>query len=434
MTSTIKTKNSNLDNSLNKSQKECKTIYSFYKRINTDTNTNTNINTDINTDINTNTDTGVGDIHHDIVEYNEYDKNTENVSENFIISSNINILPVKSNMNILVPTQSQNNTGTNNSDFLKNSTPWVEKYRPSCFEDIVLDPLNKTLLKNIIDNNYFPNLLFYGPPGTGKTTTIINLVNVYQEKMNLKNKGLMIHLNASDERGIDIIRNQINSFVNSKSLFGDGMKFVILDEVDYMTKTAQIALRYLLNNYNNNFNVRFCLICNYISRIDESLQTEFVRMRFNQLPETDILKFLQKINQNENLKIKDDILISIQKHFMSDIRSMINYMQSNQDLIHECKIIKNELWVKLTKYFKKNTKNTKIDSILKKINKISREYNIEPKNIIKNYLNYIIRNYPITTNFLYNIENIMHVQDCKTEHLLNYIIYKLKIFFTQNNM
>jgi replication factor C subunit 3/5 len=172
-------------------------------------------------------------------------------------------------------------------------------------------------------------------------------------------------------------------------------------------------------------------------------------MRFNQLPENDILKFLQKINQNENLKIKDDILISIQKHFMSDIRSMINYMQSNQDLIHECKIIKNELWVQLTKYFKKaakttkatkaakaattisSTNNIKIESILKKINKISREYNIEPKNIIKNYLNYIIRNYPITTEFLYNIENIMHVQDCKTEHLLNYIIYKLKIFFTQ---
>ena len=211
------------------------------------------------------------------------------------------------------------------------------------------------------------------------------------------------------------------------------MKFVILDEVDYMTKTAQIALRYLLNNYNNNFNVRFCLICNYISRIDESLQTEFVRMRFNQLPETDILNFLKKINQNENLKIKDDILMSIQKHFMSDIRSMINYMQSNQDHIHECKIIKNELWVKLTNYLKKNTKNAKtsqVESVLKKINKISREYNIEPKNIIKNYLNYIIRNYPITKEFLYNIENIMHVQDCKTEHLLNYIIYKLKIFFT----
>jgi hypothetical protein len=75
------------------------------------------------------------------------------------------------------------------------------------------------------------------------------------------------------------------------------------------------------------------------------------------------------------------------------------------------------------------TKNTKIDAVLKKINNISREYNIEPKNIIKNYLNYIIRNYSITPQFLYNIENIMHVQDCKTEHILKYIIYKLKIFF-----
>ena len=371
----------------------------------------------------------------------------DDIEKNIIISSDIHIVHRNKNENMLVSKQAPttiniNGTGTNNSEFFKNSTPWVEKYRPSCFEDIVLDPLNKTLLKNIIDNNYFPNLLFYGPPGTGKTTTIINLVNVYQEKMNLKNKGLMIHLNASDERGIDIIRNQINSFVNSKSLFGDGMKFVILDEVDYMTKTAQIALRYLLNNYNNNFNVRFCLICNYISRIDESLQTEFVRMRFNQLPENDILKFLQKINLNENLKIKDDTLVSIQKHFMSDIRSMINYMQSNQDLIHECKIIKNDLWIQLTKYLKKNTtnatnttnakntKNIKIENILKKINKISRDYNIEPKNIIKNYLNYIIRNYKITPEFLYHIENIMHVQDCKTEHLLNYIVCKLKIFFT----
>jgi replication factor C subunit 3/5 len=311
-------------------------------------------------------------------------------------------------------------------EYLKKSTPWVEKYRPSSFDDIVLDPLNKMLLKNVIDNNYFPNLLFYGPPGTGKTTTIINLVNAYQENMNLKNKGLMIHLNASDERGIDIIRNQINSFVNSKSLFGGGMKFVILDEVDYMTKTAQIALRYLLNNYNNNFNVRFCLICNYISRIDESLQTEFVRMRFNQLPDADILKFLQKININENLKIKEDVLVSIQKHFVSDIRSMINYMQSNHDIIQECKIVKNELWVKLTDDFKKNKKHA---DIVKKINKISRDYNMEQKNIIKNYLNYIIRNYKVTSELLNNIENVMHINDCKTQHILNYIVHKLILFF-----
>ena len=96
---------------------------------------------------------------------------------------------------------------------------WVEKYRPKNIDDIVLDHLNKQILKNIIETSYFPNLLFYGPPGTGKTTTIINLINSYQNKFGVKNKDLIIHLNASDERGIDIIRNQINFFVNSKPLF-----------------------------------------------------------------------------------------------------------------------------------------------------------------------------------------------------------------------
>jgi replication factor C subunit 3/5 len=140
--------------------------------------------------------------------------------------------------------------------------PLMEKYRPSKFEDIVLDPINKKILKNIIDTCHFPNLLFFGPPGTGKTTTIINLINSYQERMGQKGKGLMIHLNASDERGIDIIRNQINQFVNSKTLFNRGMKFVVLDEVDYMTKEAQQALRCLLQCHSDN--VRFCLICNYL--------------------------------------------------------------------------------------------------------------------------------------------------------------------------
>ena len=90
------------------------------------------------------------------------------------------------------------------------SIPWIEKFRPSEFEHIVLDPLNKEILQNIINTSYFPNLLLYGPPGTGKTTTIINLINKYQEINNEKNRGLVIHLNASDERGIDIISNQIN--------------------------------------------------------------------------------------------------------------------------------------------------------------------------------------------------------------------------------
>jgi len=311
-----------------------------------------------------------------------------------------------------------------NTNDVYSSTPWVEKYRPARFDYIVLDDINKKILLSIIENNYFPNLLLYGPPGTGKTTTIINLVNAYQEKYHQKNKGLMIHLNASDERGIDIIRNQINGFVTSRSMFGEGMKFVILDEVDYMTKNAQTALRYLLNNYNNIVNVRFCLICNYISRIDEALQTEFVRMRFNQLPESKILYFLNKINVAENLNVDEDILVSIQRHFNSDIRSMINYMQANQHLIHNCHVITNAVWENITKLFKSRVKSS---IVIDKLNEISLYYNIERKNIIKNYLNYIVRHHPqyITPIFLNFIENVVHIQDCKAEYLLQYFVLKL---------
>ena len=147
---------------------------------------------------------------------------------------------------------------TNTCKFV--AMPWVEKYRPTCFGDIVLNSINKEVCSNIINQEYFPNLLFYGPPGTGKTTTIINLVTFFQKKVGTEDKSLMIHLNASDDRGIDIIRNQILQFVNSKCLFKTGLKIVILDEVDYMTKNAQQALRYLITTYSSN--VRFCLICN----------------------------------------------------------------------------------------------------------------------------------------------------------------------------
>jgi replication factor C subunit 3/5 len=161
----------------------------------------------------------------------------------------------------------------------------------------------------------------------------------------------MIHLNASDERGIDIIRNQINQFVNSKSLFNQGMKFVILDEVDYMTKNAQQALRYLLQNYTEG--VRFCLICNYISRIDEGLQNEFLRLRFNQLPEKDIISFLKTISVSENLSITDKSLQLIQQLYKSDIRSMINFMQSNQNIKDsDFNIIDDSIWEQLYKKIK----------------------------------------------------------------------------------
>ena len=302
-------------------------------------------------------------------------------------------------------------------------TPWVELFRPTKFDDIVLDPINKKILTNIITTSYFPNLLFFGPPGTGKTTTIINLVNSYQEVLNQKNKGLMIHLNASDERGIDIIRNQINQFVNSKSLFNQGTKFVILDEVEYMTKNAQQAWRYLLQNYTSG--VRFCLICNYISRIDEGLQNEFLRLRFNQLPETDIISFLKNISVSEKLNITDKSLRLIQQLYKSDIRSMINFMQSNQHIKDdEFNIIDETVWSEL---YNKIETRVPLNDIIFFINVTSSQYNIDKKNIIKDFLNYIIRNkgHLISTDFLNFVENIMHFEDCKNSHYVNYSLTRL---------
>jgi replication factor C subunit 3/5 len=308
--------------------------------------------------------------------------------------------------------------------------PWIEKFRPNQFEDIVLDPLNKQILQNIIETSYFPNLLFYGPPGTGKTTTIINLINAYQEKNNQKNKELMIHLNASDERGIDIIRNQINQFVNSKTLFIKGMKFVILDEVDYMTKNAQQALKYLLQDYSNN--VRFCLICNYISRIDEGLQNEFLRLRFNQLPEENIIRLLKNIAKVEKLNIEDKSLGQIQKIYKSDIRSMINYMQSNQNIInYDFYIIDNNVWEDL--YLKCLELNRK--DIWNYIKEISKKYNINKKNIIKDFLNYIIRNKDLVSCKLLNfVENIMHFPECNQQYYINYVLLKLSLFFSEEEL
>jgi len=310
--------------------------------------------------------------------------------------------------------------------------PWTEAWRPTNFEEIVLDPINKVILTNIIETSYFPNLLLYGPPGTGKTTTIINLVNAYQTKLGQKNKDLMIHLNASDERGIDIIRNQINQFVNSNTLFSTGMKFVILDEVDYMTKNAQQALRYLLQSYSST--VRFCLICNYISRIDEGLQHEFLKLRFNQLPEQDIIGFLKKISTCEKLNISDKSLELIQKLYKSDIRSMINFLQSNQNIINtDFYIIDNNVWLLLHELFA-NHKSTVTD-IKNKIHCISIDYNIDKKNIIKDFINYIIRNKQeyITSEFLNFIENIMHFQECKNNCYINYTVIRLREFFLLSN-
>ena len=308
---------------------------------------------------------------------------------------------------------------------MTDNRPWVEKYRPTRFEDIVLDPLNRKLLKNIVTQNKFPNLLFYGPPGTGKTTTIINLINKYQEKYDQKNKGLKIHLNASDDRGIDVIRNQINQFVNTKTLFGNGLKFVILDEVDYMTKNAQQALRYLIQQYNKN--IRFVLICNYISKIDSALQNEFIRLRFCQLPKKDTFNFLNAIIKKEGLNITTKQINIIQKKFKSDIRSMINYIQSNHsNLKFNTDILSQKFLEKILKNIKKN-KN------INEIHEICIKNNIEIKDFINELLLYIINHKVdlLNKDFINSIQIIVHSEKVNDIYLLNYLVGELDKLYSE---
>jgi replication factor C subunit 3/5 len=311
------------------------------------------------------------------------------------------------------------------------SIPWVESYRPNNFEDVVLDPLNKLVMKNIIETSYFPHLLLYGPPGTGKTSSVMILINEYHKKHNQKSSELTITLNASNDRGVDIIRNQISQFVNSKTLFSKGMKFVILDEVDYMTKNAQQALHYLIQNYSSS--VRFCLICNYISRIDEGLQNEFLRLRFNQLPKGDIILFLKNISEKEGLNMGEGSIKLIQNLYGSDMRSMINFMQSNQNVVDtHFNIIDTVVWETLHNHFIKREELSVVDSY---IQNISINYNIDKKNIIKDYLNYIIRNKPhlLTSDFLNFIENVMHNQDFKNANFIHYALSRLKSFVPKDS-
>tara|TARA_B110000483_G_scaffold206608_1_gene251023 strand:- start:3585 stop:4523 length:939 start_codon:yes stop_codon:yes gene_type:complete len=269
------------------------------------------------------------------------------------------------------------------------NTPWVEKYRPTKFENIILEEMNKKIFENILEKQYFPNLLFYGPPGTGKTTSIINLINSFQEKHYEIDNSLVIHLNASDDRGIDIIRNQIQPFVKSANFFQKGLKFVILDEVDYMTKSAQQALKYLLQTCDKN--VRFCLICNYICKVDESLQNEFLTIRFNQLPEANIYEFINNIAKSESLNLNRNTIQCIQKLYGSDIRSIINFIQLNQNIDFsqwETHVINDAVYEHVHKLF---LSDVEYKEIKKYIHEKGIQYNIDKKNFIIEYFNYLFK-------------------------------------------
>lgn len=287
--------------------------------------------------------------------------------------------------------------------------PFVEKYRPSNMYDIVLDIETKTIMDNIIETQHFPNLLLYGPPGTGKTTTIINLIKTYKEMKNETMTDSIIHLNSSDDRGVDIIRYQIQTFISSDNLFSkNAMKFIVLDEVDYMTKQAQNALKCLIQQYSPN--IRYCLMCNYIYKIEETLKTEFVLLRYNNLPPSHIISFLDDVNIKEELGLSIDNLRLIQEKYGSDIRSMLNQMQlTGQTNDQEEDIIfdeNREFEIIFT-----NMAQKKIKACAQKFNEITIKFNKDNQTLWKQYFMFLLvvknSNIMVTSSFLKTMEKII---------------------------
>ena len=139
--------------------------------------------------------------------------------------------------------------------------PFIEKYRPNDINDIILNKQNNNIFNYFIQNKMLPNLLFFGPPGTGKTSSVLALSkSIYKDKFKL----MVLELNASDNRNIHVVRKIIKEFASTQNLFSNGFKLVILDG-DSMTNDAQFCLRRIMETYSKN--IRFCFICNYISKI-----------------------------------------------------------------------------------------------------------------------------------------------------------------------
>ena len=325
--------------------------------------------------------------------------------------------------------------------------PWVEKYRPNKFENIIFNCNNYVILKNIIDKNIINNLIFVGPPGTGKTTTIINFINKYNSTYNNNNNNNsnMIHLNASDDRGIDIIRNNINLFINSNNFNNENIKFVILDEIDCMTKSAQIALKTLIQNSNNN--ILFCLICNYISKIEESLLNQVIQIKFYNIDKNKINNHLNYILKSEKIIEKDICLDNLINYYNNDIRSMINYLQINyvtiinNDVKTNNNININNMIITDNKYITllSINLNKNLNIFKNKIILYSKMYNENIYNIINNYIYVVIKHViyskKITdVNIINRFINNLYYFICKDENdtLINFIYYLIKNYIKEN--
>lgn len=218
----------------------------------------------------------------------------------------------------------------------EDNLPWVEKYRPASLADVsghqdILATINK-----FVDANRLPHLLLYGPPGTGKTSTVLALARRIYGGKNMRQ--MVLELNASDDRGIDVVREQIKTFSSTKQIFAGafdksapsdsiaGFKLIILDEADAMTSTAQMALRRIMEKYTAN--TRFCIIANYTHKLSPALLSRCTRFRFSPLKEADIRVLVDKVIAEEDVNIAPDAVDSLVTLSKGDMRRALNVLQA----------------------------------------------------------------------------------------------------------
>lgn len=198
-------------------------------------------------------------------------------------------------------------------------------------------------LRKFVHSGKLPHLLFYGPPGTGKTSTITALA---KEIYGPNYKNMVLELNASDDRGIDVVRNQIKDFASTMQIFSRGFKLIILDEADAMTAAAQNSLRRIIERYTKN--TRFCILANYSHKLNPALLSRCTRFRFNPISTEAIRERVQNVIKKENLVVTpeaEEALLNLSK---GDMRRALNVLQACKaaletpddlvdiDMIYEC--------------------------------------------------------------------------------------------------